>query len=158
MAETKQKAPKDLIGFLDYYLVKNAPFAIPDGAKEWIVKYGPWITVVLMVLMLPVLFAALGLAAMLSPFAMMGGYGYASGFGVTTIFTLAIVVLEIMALPGLFARKMSGWTMLFYAELASLASGLVSAVMYSMSGLFSTLIGSVIGLYILFQIREKYTK
>ena len=33
MADESQ-APKDLIGFLDFYLVKKAPFQLPDGAKE----------------------------------------------------------------------------------------------------------------------------
>ena len=40
MADTEQ-APKDLFGFLDFYLVKKAPFQIPDGGREFIVKYGP---------------------------------------------------------------------------------------------------------------------
>ena len=44
------EAPKDLIGFLDFYLVKKAPFQLPDAAKEIIVKFGPWITVVLLIL------------------------------------------------------------------------------------------------------------
>jgi hypothetical protein len=26
-------APRDLVGFLDFYLVKQAPFQIPDGAR-----------------------------------------------------------------------------------------------------------------------------
>lgn len=35
------EAPKELIGFLDLYLVKKAPFQIPDAGREWIVKFGP---------------------------------------------------------------------------------------------------------------------
>ena len=71
-------APKDLVGFLDFYLVKQAPFQIPDGGREWIVKFGPWITVVLLILTLPILLFALGLGVIFIPF---GGVGYASGFG-----------------------------------------------------------------------------
>ena len=43
------QAPKDIIGFLDYYLVTKAPFQLPMNIKEGIVKYGPWIAVVLYV-------------------------------------------------------------------------------------------------------------
>ena len=71
-------APKDLIGFLDFYLVKKAPFQIPDGAREWIVKFGPWITVVLLILTLPILLFALGLGAFFMPF---GGTATRQGSG-----------------------------------------------------------------------------
>ena len=74
-----------MIGFLDFYLVKKAPFQIPDGGREWIVKFGPWITVVLLILTLPILLFALGLGAIFIPF---GGIGYASGFGVLTLFVI----------------------------------------------------------------------
>ena len=82
MTTPTSDAPKDLIGFLDFYLVKKAPFQIPDGAKEWIVKFGPWITVVLLILTLPILLFALGIGAIFMP---VGGVGYATGFGVLTL-------------------------------------------------------------------------
>ena len=81
-------APKDLVGFLDFYLVKQAPFQIPDGGREWIVKFGPWITVVLLILTLPILLFALGLGVIFIPF---GGVGYASGFGMLTLFVIVEV-------------------------------------------------------------------
>ena len=64
MTEAAQP-PKDLIGFLDFYLVQKAPFQLPDNAKEWIVKYGPWIAIVLLILALPPLLFALGLSTVL---------------------------------------------------------------------------------------------
>ena len=67
MTTPTTEAPKDLIGFLDFYLVKKAPFQIPDGGREWIVKFGPWITVVLLILTLPILLFALGLGAIFMP-------------------------------------------------------------------------------------------
>jgi len=81
------EAPKDLIGFLDFYLVKKAPFQIPDTGRELIVRFGPWITVVLLILLLPILLFALGLGALVMPFAGAGGVGYAS-FGLLTIFVI----------------------------------------------------------------------
>ena len=136
-----------LIATLDEYLVKKAPFQIPDAAKEFLVRFGPWISIVLLVLTLPVLLFALGIGTMLMPF---GGVGYATGFGVVAIFAIVQVGMLLMALPGLFARKMSGWTLLFYEQLVSFVGSIVAG------SIVGALLGLVIGLYILFQVREKY--
>ena len=147
MADTNQ-APKDLMGFLDFYLVQKAPFQIPDNAKEWIVKFGPWITVVMLALTLPAILFILGVGSALVPF---GGYGYATGFGLSAVVLVVSVGLMLAALPGLFARKMAGWNLLFYSQIVSLVHSLV---LYNIIG---GLIGAVIGFYILFQIRAKYS-
>lgn len=144
---TTSEAPKDLIGFLDFYLVRKAPFQIPDAGREWIVKFGPWITLVLLILTLPLLLVAFGFGTILIPF---GGIGYARSFGFLTLFVIAEIGLMIAALPGLFNRRMSGWQLLFYSQLVSI--------------LFNVLSGSVVGgllfgliaLYILFQVRSLY--
>jgi hypothetical protein len=147
MADAAEQAPKDLIGFLDFYLVKKAPFQIPEGGREFIVKFGPWITLVLMLIALPFLLLLLGLGTFLSPFA---GVGYAAGFGLTAILIIVQFALRAMALPGLFARKMSGWNLLFYSMLVGFVTSLTS---YNIIG---GILGLVIGLYILFQVRSKY--
>jgi hypothetical protein len=141
------EAPKDLIGFLDFYLMKRAPFQIPDAGREMIVKFGPWITVVLLILTLPILLFALGLGTILIPF---GGVGYASGFGLLTIFIVVEVGLMIAALPGLFARKMAGWRLLFYSQLISIVYNVLSG------SIVSGLLFGLIALYILFQVRPLY--
>src|SRR4030095_12054954 len=146
MADSTQ-APKDLRGFLEFYLVQKAPFQIPDGGREWIVKFGPWITVVLLILTLPILLFALGLGAIFIPF---GGIGYASGFGVLTLFVIVEVGLVIAALPGLFARKMAGWRLLFYSQLVSIVYNVLSG------HIVSGLLFGLIGLYVLFQVRSLY--
>lgn len=147
MTTPTTEAPKDLIGFLDFYLVKKAPFQIPDAGREWIVKFGPWITVILLILTLPLLLVALGIGTILIPF---GGLGYATGFGVLTIFVIAEIGLMIVALPGLFARKMSGWRLLFYSQLVSLVYSMLSG------SIVSGLVFGLISLYILFQVRPLY--
>ena len=144
---TTADAPKDLIGFLDFYLVKKAPFQIPDGGREMIVKFGPWITVILLILTLPMLLFALGIGTILIPF---GGPGYATGFGLVTLVLLVEIGLMVAALPGLFARKMSGWTLLFYSQLVAI---LVSFLSGSIVG---GLVFGLIALYVLFQIRPLY--
>ena len=147
---TQNQAPKDLIGMLDYYLVQKAPFQIPDAGREWIVKFGPWIAVVLLVISLPALLLVLGLGTAFMP------VGYATGFGISAIFLIAMLGLEVAALPGLFARKMTGWKLMFYAQLVGFLHTLVVSSYNIIGGLIGGLIGLTIGLYILFQIRTKY--
>lgn len=147
-------APKDLMGMLEYYLVTKAPFALPQGVKEWIVKYGPWIDVILLILFLPAILLALGLSAAFLPFAMMGGV---AGFGLASIILIVQLVLMVAALPGLFARKMSGWNLLFYSIVVNLVYGLVSSFSY-LGSILGTIISTIISLYILFQVRSLYKK
>lgn len=146
MADTEQ-APKDILGFLDFYLVKKAPFQIPDGGREFIVKYGPWITIFFMVISLPALLFILGVGTFLMPF---GGVGYSSAFGLSAILLIVHLGLMIAALPGLFARKMSGWRLVFYSQAISIVSSLISGA------ILAAIVGGLIGMYILFQIRSLY--
>lgn len=148
MADAAEQAPKDVIGMLEFYLVKKAPFQIPDAGREFIVKFGPWIALVLMVITLPFLLFALGLGTIFSPFA---GMEYAAGFGLTAILILAQFVMRAIALPGLFARKMSGWNMMFYSTIVGLIASLV------VGNIIGGLLGTLIALYIEFQVRSKYS-
>jgi hypothetical protein len=146
-APGEQGAPKDFIGFLEYYLVTKAPFQIPDNGREWIVQYGPWIVIVLLVLSLPALLVVLGLGTALMPLA---GVAYATGFGYLALGLVLQLGLTIASLPGLFARRMSGWNLLFYARLVGLAFSLLAG------NIISALVGALISLYILFQVRPLY--
>jgi len=140
-------APKDLIGFLDFYLVQKAPFQLPDNVREFLVQYGPWIMLVLMVLSLPAILFVLGIGTFAVPF---GGVGYATGFGIAAVGMVATFVLKALALPGLFARKMSGWTLLFYGDLVQIVAYLLQGAIVSAGH------GGLVGLYILFQVRSLY--
>jgi preprotein translocase subunit SecG len=146
---------KQLIEQLDLYFGKKAP-QLPTGAKEIIVKFGPYVAIIGLIV------AGLGILAII-PFllgtSMMGAYGaYGAAYAMSSttiwlalIFGIASLVLEIMALPGLFKRNITGWTFIFYAELVALVHSLVS---FNFVGL---VIGAVIGFYILFQVRPYYT-
>lgn len=148
MADAPEQAPKDLIGFLDFYLVKKAPFQIPDAGREFIVKFGPWITLILMAITLPFLLVLLGLGTLASPF---GGVSGMAGWGLTAILIVVRFALRAASLPGLFARKMFGWRLWFYSVLVGLLESLLSVY-----GIVGGIIGAIIGLYILFQIRPLY--
>ena len=68
---------------------------------------------------------------------------------------IALIVqigLTVAALPGLFARKMAGWRLLFYSQLTGLAFSILSG------SIIGGLIGALIGLYVLFQVRGLYSE
>lgn len=155
------KAPEEktslagLEGFFDTYLRIKAPWQLPAGAKEWIVKYGPWISLVLLILgalvIIPVLVLALGLTAVSLPFAAATGAMHNTAFGwIQIIISLVVLVMEGIAIPALLKRKLSGWNLIYYAQLLSVVGSLINF------NIISALISLVIGMYILFQIRSYY--
>ncbi|TLU88334.1 MAG: hypothetical protein FDX30_02580 [Chlorobium sp.] len=146
-----------LEALLDDYMVNKAPFTLPKEVKEFIANVSPYLVIIFAVLALPVIFAALGITAFLSPFAALGGYGlYGFSWGYHAIVGLAValitMVLEIIAVPGMFKRTRKAWTLLFYASVISLIGSVIS-----LSGIISGIIGAIIGWYILFQVKELYT-
>ena len=131
---------------MDEYLVKKAP-ALPKNIKDILVAIIPWFTLIGIVLLLPLLLAAIGISAIATPFAMMGGY---HGFGIVLLlFILVEAVLEALALPALFKKQRKGWLFLFYARLIS-----VVALLFSLS--VGGILGALISFYFLFQVKEYY--
>lgn len=161
----------DLEKKLDEVFVKKAP-ALPESGKKWIVEYLPWINVILGVLALWAVYTLWNWARWTNDWAnyanslstMYGGSATIStsrwtvGVWLSLAVLAAQAVLYIVAFPALKARKKSGWDLLFYAALANVAYGLV--LMFTDYGGFgnflSSLVGTVIGLYFLFQIRSLY--
>lgn len=135
--------------FLNLYFGKKAP-AMPENIKELIVKYSPYIAVIVLIISLPALLISFGLTAFLAPFSY--AYSLHSGFNfsIGMIFSLASVVLEIMAIPGLFKRLAKSWQYMFYASLINLVSYLFNL------NLASLIISGIISFYILFQIKSYY--
>ncbi len=71
--------------------------------------------------------------------------------GVAWVFLAVSLGLEAAALPGLFKRQRQGWMLLFYGVLVHGAYNLFSL---NVGGL---IIGTAISLYILMQVRSKYS-
>lgn len=131
--------------FLELYLVKKAP-SLPANIKEFIVKYGPYISIVMMALMAPVIIAVFGFSSL----AYLGGVRSGFNFSISTIFMIGQLALQIIALPGLFKRAKSAWRLMFYASLVGLVYSILSGAI--VNGLISV----VLSLYILFQIKPLY--
>jgi len=104
----------------------------------------------MMILAAPVLLAALGIGTFLSPFAFMGGINAGFGYMAGLLFSVVVIVLELIALPGLFKREMKSWRLMYYV---TLLNAVHNAISLNISGL---VIGTLLSMYILFQVREYY--
>jgi hypothetical protein len=140
---------KQMEEFFNTYLHKKAPFHLPPNVKEWIVKFGPWITLVLMLIALPVILAAVGLSTLFAPVAVMYG-AYRVTFLLGGLISLVAFVMEAAALPGLFKRSQKGWRLVYYAVLVSAVGQLVGGQIVSM------IVNVIISMYFLFEIKEYY--
>lgn len=151
-AKTNQKDWRNMLtGFeskLNVYFGEKAP-KLPESVSEFIVKYGPYLAIVGLIIAVMGLLTSFGI---LSTFMPLTAYGYNYGFHFSfwSLFTLIMLVLEAIAIPGLLKRLKSAWNLMFYASLVSALSSLLS---FSLGNL---IIGTAISWYFLFQIRKYY--
>ena len=120
---------------------------MPSSVKEMIVKYGPYITLVILVLSLPAVLFIFGIGAALTPYYMMAGR---AGISLLSIFLIVCLVMEGLSIPGLMARKISGWNWAYWALLLNIVYSVLSL------RVFEALISAAVGLWVLFQIKEYY--
>lgn len=142
---------------MDFILKIEEPFKslphLPKGVVEFIVKITPY---------LALLGAILGLVAVF-PLLMAGGaVSILSLSGtllvwtlVTVVVTLANSVIMFMAYTPLKNKEMKGWMLLFWSEVISVVSSLFG-LFAGQTNIVGTLIGVVIGLYILFEMKPFY--
>jgi len=130
------------------FLGKFPPF--PDDVKEFLVKYGPYLILFGAIFMLFGLLTAFGIGTAAIG---IGVIAYGSGFMmyVSLLIATAIAIMYLMAFSPLRARKKAGWNLMYYALLLSLLSSLIQLA------ILSVIIGGVLGFWVLFQIRDKYT-
>lgn len=141
---------------LEPFFLRTLP-AFPEGLKEGIAQYGPYVLIVLLIFSFLGLLAAFGLTAAFAPAVVAGDWGVAA---IVALATNGITfVLEALAIAPLLKRQKSGWNLLYYAGLISFAGSILSSLFSLPSG-FGGIIGALIGAFltfwILFQIREKY--
>ncbi|HEY5442242.1 MAG TPA: hypothetical protein VIJ68_01750 [Candidatus Saccharimonadales bacterium] len=152
--------------------VKQAP-ELPRSGKKALVEYLPWANLILGLLALLALYglwhwAHLGNGLINYADSLSSAYGVpaATAHRLTFGIWLGVLVLileaglYLMAFPATRDRKKSGWNLMFYALLVNIVYGLImSLTSYGGFGsLVGALIGSTIGLYLLFQIRPSYSK
>ncbi|MFA6016957.1 MAG: hypothetical protein WC744_02630 [Patescibacteria group bacterium] len=143
-----------LEGILEEYLVKKAP-SLPKEWKEIIVKFSPYLAIIGVLMGIPGVLALLGAGAILAPLGFVGGMMSGRpflgvGFIVNVVFLGLMVVLEALAIPGLFSRSKKAWTLLYWSALVGVVQNIVS---FNVGGL---IIGGLISMYFLFQVKEYY--
>ncbi len=131
------------------YLGRKAP-TLPKGVKEAIVKFGPYIALIFTILAVPAVLLALGLGTLLTPFSFFAGVTAGFSFGLGVVFALITFVMEAVAIPGLFKRAKSSWNLLYYATLLGVLQNIIT---FNLGGL---VIGSLLSLYFLYQVKEYY--
>lgn len=142
-----------LEAILDEYMVKKAPFTLPAELKSFIATVSPYLIIVFAVLGLPVILTGLGISAVLAPVSMMGaafGYGFGLNAMISLVIAIIALIMEVVAVPGLFKRTRGGWNMVFYASIVSFIGNILSF------NIIGGIIGAIIGWYILFQVKELY--
>lgn len=134
---------------LTEYLVKKAP-PLPTSVKDFIVNFGPWISLVLGIMLLPLVLAAFGLGAIFTPVAMMAGVRLGAGYMLGILVAAIQMGLQFAAISGLLKKQMQGWKMAFYA---ALVGGVYSLLTFQILGL---IIGTGLSLYVLYQVKSYY--
>lgn len=140
---------KQLTDKLDEVFGKKAP-QLPEGVKDFIVKVAPWLTILGVVFGVIGVLALLGVGALSLPFAAVGAGNLTLGVVVSLVFGIVSLILEAMAIGPLMKRKEKGWTLLYYVVLLNAVSAILSL------NFLGLLIGTVIFMYLLFQIRSYY--
>lgn len=138
-----------LNNLLDEYLVKKAP-SLPTNAKDAIVKFAPWINLILVVIELPAILALLGLGTILTPFSYLTGVQMGIGYTIGMLFLVISLAIQLWALPGLFKQTRAAWSLLYYS---TLVHAIYSLLTYNWLNL---ILGTLVALYILFQVRDYY--
>ena len=122
-------------------LVKKAP-ALPKNVKDFLVQYAYIFNIIGIVMMIPAIFALLGLNAVINVFVKSSMVGI--------VFLIIEMLLRLKALPGLKNRKIDGWNMLYYAALVQAVYSLTN---YDIGGF---VIGTLLSLYFIFQVKSYY--
>lgn len=157
---------------LDDVLNKKAPFKIPENGRKTLAGALWWLSLIFGVLQLWGAWALWHVAHWADAwvdYANSVSSAYGGGHVVNSLgffYYLALIVLAItaamalLAAPGLKAKRKSGWNLLFYSLLVNVAYGVI--VLFANYGGFGDMlgafVGSVIGGYLLFQVRSQFIK
>ena len=134
---------------LDEYLGRKAP-SLPANIKELIVNFAPWITIGVIVLGVPALLAVLGITAYFLPYVYWAGARLGLIYYLSLAFLGVTLAIRCLALPGLFSRSIAGWRLIYYSSLLGLVYSLLNY------NIVSGLVGTLIGLYVIFQLKSYY--
>lgn len=151
-------------------IFKNIP-SLPEEARKGLATAMPWLALAGGVLSLIGAWYLYQAVAWVSQWANYGNqlsqaFGYASPVtGVSAVAWFGIVllvlqaVLSFVAFPALRANKKSGWNLMFWMALVTVVYGVVANLFsgyVNIGGFVFSLVGSAVGLYLLFQVRSHF--
>jgi hypothetical protein len=157
---------------LNEVLGEKAPYKIPKNGRESLVKLAPWLSLAGGIFGI---IGALGLwrAAHRVSEVIDSVNRFSTAFGApiqkaptlglffwaSLVMLVVFSLLALIAFPGLKTqKKTTGWNLMFFSSIASTLYG-VASLFYDGGGFSSfigTIVGTTIGLYLLFQIRSHY--
>ncbi|MCX6730719.1 MAG: hypothetical protein NTZ55_02640 [Candidatus Roizmanbacteria bacterium] len=142
-----------LESIFDEYLGKKAP-EMPENIKETLVSFAPYLAIVGLIFSVSTVLPILGIGALMGPFSALLGASYMMSYGIGyylgIVCFVIVAIFEGLAISGLFKRSMGAWRLMYYSSLVSF----VASVLQGSFG--GAIIGGLIGLYILFQVKNKY--
>ena len=161
--ELVKKADKSLTD-----VFKGAP-KLPSNAKETLVKVWPFLALIFGVLQLFVAWGLYDLTRTVNNVATYFGtvlnvnLGYSGKdkffiyVGIAVLVVDALILLK--AYPKLVKRQKAGWDLLLLGSLLNVVYSLVNLFIRGrgMGDFFMSLVASVLGFYLLYQVKEKYT-
>lgn len=152
-------------------LFKSAP-PLPESAKKTLVEAWPWIALIFGLLQLLVAWGLWGatryverisnLSNSISMYYTNASVGFSSFDRSVIYLALLILVIDgvilLMAFPHLKKRTNRGWDLLFLGSLINLMYAVVSVFINDkgISTFVLSLVGSAVGFYLLFQVKDKY--
>ncbi len=146
-------------------LFKDLP-ALPKGIKDALVQYWPYIALALGVLQILAALSLFGLVTAASTIITYAGYVTGNpytGFTLIAAYSgIALLVVDavifFMAFSPLTKRAKRGWDLLFLSTIINAIYGVTQVFIGArgVGSLLGSLLGTAIGLYLLFQIRSYY--
>lgn len=147
---------------------KGAP-KLSESARESLVKAWPWLALIFGVLQLWAAWALYDLLRVVDRVATIYGVyvntaiGYSGKDKFFIYMSLIVLVVDavilLMAYPKLKNREKSGWDLLFLGALLNALYGVFNLFISArgFGSLLGALVGTTIGFYLLYQVKDKYT-
>ncbi len=156
-ADLRVKAEKKMVALEAWMapLFAKSPH-LPDTARQSLVKIAPWLALIFGVLGL---FAILSAGALTSVSGMIAVGFIGAGFAPLMLFISLIVgalacILDLLAYKPLLQRKKMGWNFLFYGVVLTTCTSILG--IFLGSSVIGNLLGSLIGFWLLFEVRDLY--
>lgn len=131
---------------LEEIFVDKNPYQIPKNIKELLVDYGPYLLAVFLFFQLEDVLKIHFLNFSFFKLGLRMGLFYQ----LQKLFLIISLVIQAVALPGLFQKKLTSWRLFFYISLLWI---IIDVLIFDIFGL---IISSLFSWYILFQIKEYY--